>query len=101
MNIYSTKVGDTGLQHLKGLTKLKRLYVWQSAVSEAGIQDLQSALPELVIVGKMSLLDPAQESGDEKAEKADEADKGDQEKLEGDDGKKTSRRKQDDDKDEN
>ncbi len=113
LNIYATKVGDAGLQHLKGLTKLRKLYVWQSAVSEAGINDLQSALPELVIVGEMSLLDPATEKSseeDEDAPKADkvneadnvnEADKGNTGKSEGDDGKKSSRRKQDDDKNEN
>jgi len=93
LNIYATKVGDAGLQHLKDLTKLKKLYVWQSAVSEAGIKDLQSALPELVIVGEMSLkaADPDKSSEEEEARKADEtetekkheADKDNKEKSDG------------------
>ena len=40
---------DAGLDHLKGLTHLKNLYVWQSKVTEAGVANLKKALPKLDI----------------------------------------------------
>ena len=47
LNLFKTKVGDAGLEHLLGLKSLKRLYLWQSAATDAGIAKLKEALPEL------------------------------------------------------
>ncbi|MFP6900231.1 MAG: hypothetical protein VCA36_04775, partial [Opitutales bacterium] len=44
---YSTKVTDKGLEHLVGLKKLRRLYLWQSEVTDEGVDKLQKALPGL------------------------------------------------------
>ncbi|MEZ6065517.1 MAG: hypothetical protein R3B90_07340 [Planctomycetaceae bacterium] len=55
LNLYGTQVTDAGLQHLTGLTKLRRLYVWQSQVTPEGIAKLKETLPELTIVGELSL----------------------------------------------
>ena len=40
---------DAGLEHLKGLKKLKKLYVWQTGVTEVGANKLQEAVPGLVV----------------------------------------------------
>jgi hypothetical protein len=42
-------VTDAGLQKLAALSKLKRLYVWQSKVTPAGIEELRKKLPGCVI----------------------------------------------------
>lgn len=55
LNIYGTNVTDAGLQHLHGLKKLRRLYVWQTQVTEAGIAELKGAIPELTVIGAVTL----------------------------------------------
>ena len=46
LNLYATKITDAGLRQLGGLSALAHLYVWQSAVTPAGIAELRKALPE-------------------------------------------------------
>jgi hypothetical protein len=55
LNVYGTKVTDEGLKHLEGLANLRRLYVWQSQVTPEGIARLKEKLPELTIIGELSL----------------------------------------------
>jgi hypothetical protein len=45
-----TAVTDAGLDHLKGLPKLRNLYVWQTKVTQAGVDRLKQALPQVQIV---------------------------------------------------
>ena len=40
---------DKGLDSLRGLTNLQSLYLWQSKVTDAGVSNLQKALPDLKI----------------------------------------------------
>jgi hypothetical protein len=42
-------VDDTGLEQLRGLTKLKQLDLGQTKVTPKGIQQLQQALPKCKI----------------------------------------------------
>jgi hypothetical protein len=42
-------VGDRGLERLKGLSQLRTLGVRATNVHEAGIKELQQALPKLTI----------------------------------------------------
>src|SRR5207244_1985841 len=44
-----TRVTDAGLQALKGLTGLQRLFLIDTQVTEAGVKGLQAALPKLLI----------------------------------------------------
>ena len=41
---------DAGLAQLEGLKKLKSLYVWQTKVTDAGVEKLKKALPQLQII---------------------------------------------------
>ena len=41
---------DAGLEHLKGLKNLKKLYVWQTPVTDAGVAKLKEALPTVTVV---------------------------------------------------
>ena len=45
VSIRHTRVSDAGLVHLKGLLKLRHLYLFNTNVTDAGIQKLQQALP--------------------------------------------------------
>jgi len=47
----NTQVSDGGLVHLKGLTKLEKLYLRGTSVSKAGLTELKQALPNCVISG--------------------------------------------------
>jgi hypothetical protein len=49
MGIPRTNVGDAGLQHLKGLTRLQLLEIGGTNVTDAGVKDLQKALPKAYI----------------------------------------------------
>jgi hypothetical protein len=45
--LFDTKLTDAGLRHLKGLTKLRRLDIERTDVTEAGVNKLQQSLPEV------------------------------------------------------
>jgi hypothetical protein len=54
INLYSlclgqTRISDSGLIHLKGLTKLSMLDLRGTPVTDAGVNELQQALPSLRI----------------------------------------------------
>ena len=49
LRLRDTKVTDVGLAHLKGLTKLRFLDLGKTAVTDAGIKELQKALPKAKI----------------------------------------------------
>jgi len=49
LNLYGTKVTDAGLEALKGLKNLKKLYVWQTGVTDAGAAKLTAAIPGIDI----------------------------------------------------
>jgi internalin A len=42
-------VADAGLVHLKGLMSLSRLHLYRTMVTDAGVKELQSALPKCKI----------------------------------------------------
>ena len=45
-----TGITDAGLAHLKGLTKLKRISLEETQVTDAGVKALQKALPDCEVV---------------------------------------------------
>jgi Leucine-rich repeat (LRR) protein len=45
----STNVTDAGLEHLKGLSHLKRLYLFSTCVTDEGVAELKRALPNLQV----------------------------------------------------
>ena len=47
INLYGTKVTDAGVSKLSAMPNLKRLYLWQTAVTPAAIKTLKEKLPEL------------------------------------------------------
>ena len=47
--LINTKVTDAGLEHLSGLTNLENLYVIGTKVSDEGVKKLQKALPNCKI----------------------------------------------------
>ena len=49
LNLYATNVTDKTLSHLTGLKKLRRLYLWQTGVTDQGVAMLEKALPDLAI----------------------------------------------------
>jgi hypothetical protein len=50
LSLANTKVTDAGLKHLEGLSQLKELTIhFTPKVTEAGVRDLQKALPDLKI----------------------------------------------------
>lgn len=55
LNLYGTNVTNEGLRQLAGLSKLKKLYLWQSKVDEDGMAWLKAELPDLVVVGAVNL----------------------------------------------
>ena len=59
LNLHDSEVGDAGLPHLVQLPHLESLYLWGSAATEKGIAVLQKRLPELQIVHRPRLPDPA------------------------------------------
>jgi hypothetical protein len=40
-------VSNAGLEHLRGLTKLRSLFLWNTAVTETGVERLKKAIPGL------------------------------------------------------
>ena len=41
-----SRISDDGITHLKKISSLKELYLFETRVSDAGIRDLQRALPD-------------------------------------------------------
>jgi hypothetical protein len=52
LQLADNPVTDRGLEHLRGLTKLKELYIRGTRVTDEGIKKLQAAIPSLVTVQK-------------------------------------------------
>jgi hypothetical protein len=77
LNLYATKVTNEGLKQLAGLSKLRKLYVWQSSVDQEGMDWLKQQLPELEVIGEAKL-----EAAVVEQEKPAEEDKQEQEKAE-------------------
>jgi len=50
LNISHTRVTDAGLEHLRALAKLERIYPHGTAVTDAGVEGLGKALPNLQIL---------------------------------------------------
>jgi len=50
LNLHSTSIDDAGLEKLKGKENLKRIYLWNSKVTEEGKQKLAELLPNLEIL---------------------------------------------------
>jgi hypothetical protein len=50
VNLYGTKVTDAGVKKLIALPNLKSLYLWQTAVTPAAIEEIKKALPAVEIV---------------------------------------------------
>lgn len=49
LNIAETPVGDAGLVHLRSIKTLRRVNVTLCPVTEAGVDDLLAALPDLIV----------------------------------------------------
>ena len=45
----NTKVTDAGLEHLKGMTNLRKLTLVDTQVTDEGVDKLQQALPDCKI----------------------------------------------------
>ena len=46
----NTQIGDEGLRHLGGLTKLKMLWLSNTQVTDEGVKELKRSLPNCGIV---------------------------------------------------
>ena len=46
VNLGGTNITDAGLRHLQGLINLKRLHLLDTQVTDAGVAELQQALPK-------------------------------------------------------
>ena len=49
LNLNGTDITDVGLVHLKRLTRLKRLFIADTHVTDEGVRRLQEALPKCQI----------------------------------------------------
>jgi hypothetical protein len=59
----NTKIGDAGLEHLKGLTQLQFLALGNTAVTDAGVKKLRQALPNCKIGLGVSRIEIGQTDG--------------------------------------
>jgi len=50
VNLYGTKVTDAGLAALGTMPRLRRVYLWQTAVTPAGVEKIKATAPKLEIV---------------------------------------------------
>ena len=55
LNLYQTKITDGAVPHLIRIDSLRSLYVWDSGVSQQGLQNLKAGLPETKVVGGVDL----------------------------------------------
>ncbi|MBX3439823.1 MAG: hypothetical protein KF861_20200, partial [Planctomycetaceae bacterium] len=55
LNLYGTQVSDAGLQQLRGLKHLRKVYVWQTQCTPEGINALRLAFSPLEVVGALEL----------------------------------------------
>src|SRR6185436_534077 len=74
LNLYGTKVTDSGLDQLKNMKFLRSLYVWQTKVTDAGVKKLKAALPNVEISTGWDVTAIAKKD-DKAAEKKDDAEK--------------------------
>lgn len=58
LTLDSPHVTDDGLFHLMGLTRLQRLYLLRTRVTEEGVEKLQRVMPDLKIVERRPSLPP-------------------------------------------
>jgi hypothetical protein len=45
INLFDTKITDAGIKELAKLKGLKKIYCWQTKVTQAGVDALKKALP--------------------------------------------------------
>ena len=57
LNLSGDHVDDDGMQHLRHLSRLERLYLGGTLVSKDGKRAIQEALPRLRICGRAALTD--------------------------------------------
>jgi hypothetical protein len=50
LNLFGTQVGDAAVPALGQLKSLRRLYVWNSKISKAGVKKLRALLPDTEII---------------------------------------------------
>jgi hypothetical protein len=48
--LHSTNISDAGLGHLKSLNQLERVDLAETGVTAAGVNELQKALPNCLII---------------------------------------------------
>ncbi len=51
INLFGTAIDDKALEHLSKFPSLKRIYTWQTNVSEAGIKSITEVRPDIEIIG--------------------------------------------------
>jgi len=51
LNMYGTQITDASIPIIAKMKSLRRIYLWQTEVSPAGMQQLETALPNLKIIG--------------------------------------------------
>ena len=67
IHLYNTKVTDAGLASLKNMKFLRKVYGWQSGITEKGAAELKKALPNVdVNLGfKLVKVEPKEEKKEE------------------------------------
>jgi Leucine-rich repeat (LRR) protein len=49
LNLYGTQIGDNGLEGLELLQKLRRIYLWNTLVTQEKVDNLKAKRPDLEI----------------------------------------------------